>query len=447
MKRYFLQRDRELTTEILGRIIQDFEVNELPILQKYEDYYTGKGYEIMKRQAADPTRPDNKVVKNFCSSIVSNFQGYITGIPVTYSAKAGEDIAALLDIFEENNVINEDSEFLKQALKYGVSYEIAYVNEDNRIRFRNIDTRSVIPIYSNDLEEDLLYVIYFTPIVSWDSKESDPWSVRYNVSVYDDTQVFTYIATNDFNVFQLQEQRPHYFSQVPFAIFNLNTENVSVFDNVISLADAYNTLLSDSINNFQAFVDAYLVLTNVQADEEDLAKMKASRTILLDGDSTAQYLTKNISDTQVQNLLDDIEAAIHTVSDSPDFSSPEFNSGVSSGVAIKYKLVGFDNRANAIEAQFTKALQQRITLINNILNLIDSDEANVNIIYKENLPVDIADTVATVNGLRGLVSEQTLLSQIPFISDVEEEMARKQEENTISLYDFNMHESEESEEE
>lgn len=209
---------------------------------------------------------------------------------------------------------------------------------------------------------------------------------------------------------------------MPVAVFELNDDRRSVFEPIISLQDAYNELLSDEVDDFSAFVDAYLVLTNVTADEEDLAAMKQSRTLLLDQDATASYLTKSISDTQVENMLTNLRASIHTVSNSPDFSSEEFNQGVSSGIALQYKLLGFMNVASSIEANFRKALNQRINLLNSIYGLVDSQAFEVSITFNYNLPTDIADIVNTINSLRGLVSDRTLLAQIPFVKNVDAEL-------------------------
>ena len=85
-----------------------------------------------------------------------------------------------------------------------------------------------------------------------------------------------------------------------------------------------------------------------------------------------------------------------------------------------------------------KALQRIIELICAILNL-SAEEAtwrDVEIIFTENLPVDISETVNLVNALRGVVSQETLLAQLPFIQDAEEELKklRAEEKETLNIY-------------
>ena len=431
--KFLYDKGEELTPPIIGKIIRKFNSDVAPAIKRAKGYYEGRGQAIMRRANPDPTRPNNRIVKNYCKTIVENFQGYLTGNPVTYAGTDGVDITPILDILNANDVINADSEFLQEGLVSGIAYELCYVNEDNERKFKGLDSLQVVPVYSNDLDERLLYAIYFYPIQNWyDELAPQVWGV----SVYTESDVFHYEATNDFNSFTLLDVEPHYFGEVPVVVFDLNRENTPIFEPIVSLQDAYNKLLSDEVNDFEAFVDAYMVLKNITATADELAEMKASRTILIDGESDVSYLTKNISDTQIQNLLDNLNVSIHTVSNSPDFSSEEFNSGVSSGIALQFKLVGFNNIASNIEARFRKALEKRIELINQILELVDTDTFQVDISFKHNLPTSILDTVQVVNSLRGLVSDETLLAQIPFIKDVDEELERLhgEEESYMDSY-------------
>lgn len=258
--------------------------------------------------------------------------------------------------------------------------------------------------------------------------------------MYDRKHIFHYESDSTFgNIVPTGEIEEHYFNEVPWVVFNLNEDNRSIFERIISLQDAYNKLLSDEVNDYEAFTDAYMVLKGVTADTEDLQNMKENRTILLDEDADVTYLTKNSSDTQIENILENLNRSIHTISNSPDFSSEEFNTGVSSGVALQFKLVGFNNIASNIESQFQKALKRRIDLLNAVFTMIDTQSYEVDIAFTHNLPTAIADTINMVNTLRGFISDETLLAQLPFINDVDAELERIKTSNAAltELYNFN----------
>jgi SPP1 family phage portal protein len=400
----------------------------------------------MKRENADETKPNNKIVKNYCKTAVENFRGYICGKPITYTSNEEKiDITPLLDVLKSNDFQNTDSEWLKNALIFGFAPELCYINEKSEKHFKNISPEQVIPVYSADLDEELLYVIYFYPIVDWDSDAYEP---RYSVNVYDREQISHFTCDSSFvNMVPDGEVESHYFDEVPFSIFYLTDDGEPIFKCVMSLQDAYNKLLSDSVNDWESFVDAYMVLTNITADAEDIAAMKKNRVLILDDDATASYLTKPTSDTKVDRLLDELNTAIHTIANSPDFSSEEFGSGVSSGIALQFKLVGFNNIASNIESQFRKALQQRVKLLNNVFTLIDMAAFDVDISFTHNLPQNVIDIADTIGKLRGLVSDATLMAQLPFINDIDAELNRvnAEKEANMAMYNFNV--SEETEDE
>lgn len=226
---------------------------------------------------------------------------------------------------------------------------------------------------------------------------------------------------------------------VPVSVFELNEDKKSIFDKVITLQDAYNTLLSAEVDDFQAFVDAYMILEGIiDIDEEKLSLMRTNRVLVLPEGGKAEYLNKSISDTQIENILENIRDTIREISACPDFTDESF--GTQSGVAIRYKLINFENRASQIEKQMTKTLQRRIELICSIIHLTSGDEVwrDIQITFTRNLPIDETSTVQMISNLRGLVSDRTLLAQLSFITDIDAEMKLIEEQNRVnaSLYNF-----------
>lgn len=423
-----------LTFEKIITFIQKFVQYESPRLEKYFNYYEGN-QAILRKMVNDPTKPCNRIVTNYCYTIVGNYQGYLTGQDITYTSP--NDISAIVDILSYNDVRTEDSELLKQALIYGRSFEINYIDEDGKQRFKVLDTRQCIPVYDNTLNQNLLCVIRFYPIDQFDVSNG------YNVDIYYTDRIEHYTMNTGFTTLRFTGEEQHFYHQVPVTVFSLNPEEKSIFDKIMGLQDAYNTLLSSEADDFEAFCDAYLVLKNVTATADDVAEMKEKRVIVLPYaaqgvDPDASFLNKNISDTQIENMLTNIDEQIHKISNSPDFTDEAF--GTSSGVAMKYKLLGFENTAGAIAANMTKALQKRLELICEILNLTSGEQMwrDVEITFTRNLPVDLAETANLVNTLKGTVSDRTLLSLLPFVSDIDKELEMVEESKlrNMELYSF-----------
>ena len=393
----------------------------------------------MKKQATDLGKPCNKVVVNYCYNIVQNYRGYLTGIDIAYSSD--KDIDQVFEVLNYNDVKQEDSNYLQDALVYGCAYEIAYIDEWGKHRFKTLDPKNVIPIYDDTLDQDLVYCIRF-----WSNKIAD--KDFYIVEVYSKSEIKTYKSDMGFQTFELVKEEPHYFGMVPITVFELNNDRVSIFDQVMTLQDAYNNLLSSEVDDFQSFCDAYLVMKGVMGtDQEDLADMKRRRAIQIDSDADVSYLTKNISDTQIQNMLNNINDNIHKIANSPDFNSDKFMA--QTGIAMRFKLVQFENASSAIEAEMRKALQRRIELICAIGNIKGDNLSfdDVKITFTRNLPTNLTETAQVVNSLRGLVSDQTLLSLLPFVEDSQAELDRlnQQKQMNMDMYSFTPGNEEENE--
>lgn len=413
---------------LIGKIIDKFMTTDFIRLNKDFNYYKGK-QAIMNKKPRDTGKPCNKVMTNYCHSIVETYAGYLTGIDVAYSAEL--DFDDIQDILNYNDVHSADSELLRNALIAGIAYEIAYLDEHGEERFKVLDPRTVIPVYDNTLNQELRYVIrlYQDEMVNGD---------EFYIEVYDAYEIKTYKSTNGFKSMNLIKQVPHFFKQVPITVFELNSDRESIFEQVISLQDAYNELQSGELDSWDAFADAYLIMKGITADEEDLESAKASRVFMIDPDADISYLTKNINDTQIHDMMENINTNIHKIANCPDFSQESF--GTTSGIALRYRLLGFENVASSIEANMRKALQKRIELLCEILNLKGGEAMwrDVKIQFTRNLPVNVEETTTIVNSLRGLVSDETLLSLLPFINDPTAEMEKfkEQQEAHMDLYSF-----------
>ena len=431
VKVFYLNKDIELTVELLQKMINRFRMNNEPRLIKYKNYYDGI-QQILSKSYSDPSKPCSHTVINYCKNIVDSYCGYLA-TPGFISYRSNDDIEEIMNILRYNDFQTEDNDFLLNALIYGTSAELMYIDTDSQVRFKIINPTQCFGISDDSLTGDLMYFVRIYPVNDWDDSD------KYNVDVYGDSFVkhYTMSGMNGYLTFVAEE--PHYFSQCPANIFSLPDEK-SIFDCVIGLQDAANELLSSEIDDYSAFCDAFLCLNGVDAEADDIASMKENRVLVLPEGATASWLTKNANDAQVENILKRIHDSIYRVAQCPDFSSDSFVGGVSSGIAIQYRLTGMENKAGSIEGKMKQALQRRIEIICGIasLKLGENVFRDVEIDFKRNIPADTASTINLINSLKGTVSDATLLSQLDFISDVNAELEAVQEQKAanMELYGF-----------
>lgn len=433
---FYINKETELTVELLQKMINRFRTNIQPKLDKNKNYYDGI-QSILNKRYSDESKPCNRTVINYCKNIVDSYCGYLA-TPGCISYQSDQDIEEIMNILRYNDYQAEDSDLLLNALIYGVAAELMYIDNDGKTRFRLINPTQCFAVCDDSLIGDLLYFVRMYPVNEWDDSD------LYNVDVYSDYNVKHYTMSGMNGYLTFVSEEPHYFSQCPANILALPDEK-SIFDCIIGLQDAANELLSSEVDDYSAFCDAYLALVGVDADAEDITSMKQNRVLVLPEGATAAWLTKNANDTQVENILKRIHDSIYRIAQCPDFSSESFIGGVSSGIAIKYRLTGMETRAGKIEAEMKKALQRRVEIICGIASLKLGEKVfrDINIEFKRNIPNDITSTINLINSLKGTVSDATLLSQLDFVDDVnaEIEAVNKQKQHNMELYSFGSSES------
>ena len=431
---FYINKEVDLDETLLQKFINKFTTNIQPKLEKWGNYYNGK-HVILNKSYKDTSKECNHIVTNYCKIITDTYSGYICGKPVSYSSN--QDIGDVQDAINYNDSAAEDMNWLTNALIYGVGYELFWLDNDAQTRYSQVNPLNAFAIYSNTLDQELLYFVRWYKADCFDEND------LVYLEVYSADSVKTYDIHGINGAPQFISEEKHYFNDVPVSVFSLNDDEENIFNCIITLNDAYNELQSSEIDDFNAWVDAYLVLTGVDADTEDIASMKENRALILPDSAQAAWLTKNANDTQIVNMLENIKKNIFKVTACPDMADETFLA--QSGTALAYKLVGFENVASSIVSRFTKAIQRRIELICNVLNLKAAEAIwrDVHISFIRNLPVNLAETIQLVNSLQGIVSNKTLLSQIPFVSDIDAELeaVQKQKEDNMALYSFGLEEA------
>lgn len=428
---FYLNKETPLTAELLAKMINRFRLNVEPRLQKYKEYYDGI-QSILSKQYSDPSKPCNKTVINYCKNIVDSYCGYMAS-PNCISYSSEQDIEDIMDILRYNDYQAQDAEVLLHALVYGVAHELMYIDSESKTRFRMIDPTQCFGVYDDTLSSDLMYFVRIYKVSEWDDSNT------YNCDVYDASKITHYTMQGDTGALTYLGEEPHYFGQCPANIFVMPDEK-SIFDCIMSMQDSVNELLSAEVDDYSAFVDAYLVLQGVDADANDVDTMKERRVIILPNDATATYLTKTANDAQIENMLKRLHDSIYRISACVDFSSETFTGGVSSGIAIQFKLSGMETRCGKIEAEMKKALQRRVEIICGVASLALGEEVwrDIKIDFTRNIPADEAAIINMINALKGTVSDATLLAQVPFVTDVQAELeaVTNQKQENMQLYGF-----------
>ena len=433
--KYYFPKDKPMTTTIIEKLIAlDRQENARKV--KLKDYYLGK-HSILGREFDDPSKPNNKVVNPYANYITTLMVGYFVGEPVEYTSEDEQTLAKLKEIFAYNDEPSVNKEIAKNQSIYGVGYEILYIDNDGNARFKALPSEGMILVYSDTIDEELLYAIRY-----WKSKDIESGKEKDIIEVYSAVDICRY--EKDMSSIHRVEQQYHLWGQIPVNVYYNNAEAMGDFERVISEIDAYDSFESDSVNEADYFADSYLALSGMEGTEaEDVASMKQNRVLLFPEGGKAEWLTKNVNDAWIEHEKERLDKDIHKFSFCPPMTDEDFASNAS-GVAMKYKLLGLETAVGFKESEFEKGLRRRIELLYTVLKMVngDMDYLDINIVFTRNLPQDLESAVTTVQQLDGIISDETRLALLPLDIDAKAEIEAVEEKKlqNYALFSANFNE-------
>ena len=426
---YTLSKDTKIDNKILNDVIA-YNEKFKDRLGKLGNYYVGK-HSILER-TKDEILINNKVMVNHAKYITDTNVGYLLGNPVDYQVGNDEngnttyDIQPILDAYKKQTINDLDTEIAKDVSIFGYQYEYVYANNDAEPRSCEIDDDNAIIVYDDTVEHKKLFGLIYRPVYKGDIFKY--WDIIY----VDDKEEIHYQSSNK-SLTKQGKSKPHAFGKVPLICYKNNPELLGDFEPVISLIDAYNLLQSDRINDKEQLVDAILCMYGMDFDEEQAEMLKTSRMLAnIPNDGKVEYLIKTLQEGDVDILRQNLEADIHKISMVPNMSDNNFV-GNSSGVAIRYKLLAFEQNIKNKERYMEKGLMERFELYNNFLVKMSKMEVvpveEVDAVFKRNLPSNDFEISQMINNLADFLPAETLVSQLSFIKDASEEVELKRQED------------------
>ena len=263
--------------------------------------------------------------------------------------------------------------------------------------------------------------------------EGDKFS-HYEIIYCDKEKIVNY-ESYDKTLTKKGTEKAHAFGDVPIIEYKNNSELLGDYEIVIDLIDAYNLLQSDRINDKEQLVDAILCMYGMDFDQDQADMLKESRMLAnIPMDGKVEYLIKQLNENEVDVLRKNIENDIHKISMVPNMSDVNFV-GNSSGVAIRYKLLAFEQNIKNKERYMEKGLMERFKLYNHFLSVNSKMQEvpveEVDIMFKRNLPSNDFEISQMINNLADFVDKETLISQLSFIKDASEIVEYKEEEDKL----------------
>ena len=434
-KVYYLPKGTEPTDEVVNNLISSTQREKN--MQNYEALY---GYYMSMPVTERPAPHDIRVVVGHARYITKINVGYLLGNPVQYLASEGVDIEPLDLLYRNQTISTLDVELATDASIFGHAFERVYTDKEGNSRSAKIDPRNIILAYDDTVEHNKLFAIIYTQSYRADGTEIKG---QYECTILTDTMIKervlknkTLVASDD------DEDIEHSYGEVPVIEYVNSSDRMGDFEPVVSLIDAYNILQSDRVIDRERLVDAFLMVSGASFTPEQQKALKEGRIVSgIPADAEMKYIIKNINEADADVLRETLMADIHKISMTPDMSDKNFL-GNSSGVALLFKLLPFEDHIKDKERYFENGLMDRFRMYNRILAAIGKMQivkpADIDATFKRALPQNDLEISQMINNLVGIVDRETLVSRLSFVQDAKEtvELANKEDDEDLELGNY-----------
>ena len=427
---------------IIESIANYHEENIVPKYRIKRDYYKGRHHTIMNKPSTPLGKPDNRLIVNLPKKLTDTFNGFFIGDPIQIryvdntnqdeSDKTNEEISNWMN---DVNFTDKASEYAKTADIYGRAYFRVFDTADS-IDIAVLSPRDTLIVYDNTpLNNPVIAINYSTNGIS-----NDVWVMEDKADYHfsDANGEFSMV-----NIQETEEGQPNILNQENihsfegFSVFELpeNDERIGIFDNVLSLIDAADEILSSKANDINSISNGILVVTGAQLTDDQLANVKTMHVLnLYDNDDdalsdsnnktpNAYYVTPDINDDMQEHMLDRTIEQVYQNAQVVNMNDSKFGQSASaiSGIALKQRYQDMMSKAETKASKMDSSLRALFSCLFSKLK-VDANVQNIEFNHKQSIPKNVLEEAQTVQALDGQVTNETKLSALSLVKDTHAEV-------------------------
>jgi SPP1 family phage portal protein len=385
---------------------------------------------------------NNKLVHAFVRKLVDQKVGYLLGKPLSIQTKNQQYLDLLNKIFDRSflRLLNNLG---KEAVNKGKAWLHIYYDEEGSLSFKKIPAEEIVPLWRDAAHTELEAVIRVYEIEAYEGKAKKTitkvefWSAdgvrRYVLSengLIPDVEVGE--LGSHFVVVQNDQEQGMNWEKVPFICFKYNDEELPLIQVIKSLVDDYDARTSDHANNLEDLPNSTFVLKNY--DGQDLGEFRRNmamyRAVKVMDPGGVDTLSIDINTEATEKHLDRLRKDIYEFGRGVDTQSEKFGNSPS-GIALKFLYADLDMDCNIMETEFQASLEQLMWFVNvHLANTGAGDFTNqsVEFVFNRDILINETDAITNIRNSVGILSDETLVAQHPWVTDVQEELERIREQ-------------------
>lgn len=393
--------------------------------------------------------PNSRIVDNQYRKLVNQKKSYLMGSPFSISTD-NEQYAELLEAVFDNRLRRTLKNVLGDAYNGGKGWLYVGYDDKGELSIKRFRPYEILPFWSDSEHTVLDAAIRCYEVTAYDGKREK--KVR-KVEVYDSDGIRFYESTASGNLYAVEPYHQDYitisvddgekgfnWSRIPLIAFKANENEVPMIKNCKALQDGINQIESAFEDNMlEDARNTVLVLVNY--DGQNLAEFRQNLALYgaVKVNSDA-YGSGDVKSLQVQVNADNYKSILKIFKDALienamgyDAKDDRLN-GNPNQMNIQSMYSDIDLDADDTETEFKAAFEELVWFINCYLfntGKGDFSEETVDFAFSRNVMMNNADIINNIKNSVGIVSDRTLLEHHPFVTDVDEELKRIEEQSKL----------------
>lgn len=430
-----------------------------------EHYYRGE-HDILHRKRTAISRngklevvdnlPNNRIVDNQYGKMVAQKVNYLVGRPITFETENGQYASELTETFG-GQFMRTLHAVSTDALCGGVGWLHPCYSADGQLQFIRFPPYEILPFWADAAHTVLDAFARLYEVEMW---EGTTHRVVERAEICKRDGIYRYIF--DGGTLRPDTEHPaesHVvaigadgkawecnWNRIPLIAWKFNSEERSLLSRTKSIQDSINLLRSDWMNNMQE--DAHntvLVINN--HDGTDLGEFRYNLAtfgaIKVRSDPGMQG---GVNTLDVHVDADGYERALKSLKEALIENARGYDAkderlgGSPNQMNIQSMYSDIDLDANSMETEFQAAFKSLLWFVNQHLANTgrgNFDGEDVKVIFNRDILINESQAIEDCGKSVGIISNETIVAQHPWTSDVKKELQRIEDEKRRTMDEYN----------
>lgn len=446
------------------------EINRFRTSKRYKDmidgenYYTGK-HDILNKQRTAigeggkltviQNLPNNQIVDNQYKKMVDQKTNYIVGQPFVFQCENDVYVEAVKPIIQTKKFFKLLKAVVKDALNCGIGWLFPYYNEQGEWGYKRFKPYEIIPMWA-DAEHTVLDAgirIYQTIVY-----EGKTEKVVEKVEVFNPDGIYYFELDGDLLVAEEPFYKPYFTStdvegvvhgwnwdKIPLIPWKYNSDEIPLIKMCKSMQDGLNTVESNWQDQMQEDPrNTIMVLVNYDGQNlgefrQNLAQYGAVKVRSMDGgNGDVKTLQIEVNAENYKAIIEQFKKAIVENCMGYDAKDDRIGSNANE-MNLKSMYSDIELDANGMDTELQYSFEIMMWFINcHLANIHVGDFENEewDIIFNRDIMVNESAVINDIKNSVGILSDETLIANHPWIDNPEEELERmkKQKEEDLEMY-------------